>query len=363
MTDVAPNAEPAASPRAAGTLVRALLWLVALGALALAGLAAWRLEIANPHAADIAAVAARADALEATQAQTARGGEAASQRVDALEATVAALSERLDGAASALAEALAGAETPPTPAQWRLAEVEYLLRVANHRLAMERDIPAAEELLAGADRILAELDDFAYHEVRALLARERLALEGFRGVDTQGVYLRLEAMKGLIEALPLRLPAYIARHADAGREADAAEPEAAPEDADQGSALDAAVARLSSLVRFRRHDLPAAGASGAVPPLLAPEEARYLEQHLLLAIERAQLALLKGDQAIFAANLGAAGEWLHAHVDPDHHAAAELQGAIEALSALDLEAPLPDIAGSLGRLRELRSGAGAEAPQ
>ena len=124
-----------------------------------------------------------------------------------------------------------------------------------------------------------------------------------------------------------------------------------------------ALARLASLVRIRRHDLPA-GASGSVRPLLAPEEARYLEQHLRLSIERAQLALLRGNQVIFSSNLDAARESLNAYLDPAHAATAELLRSIDELSALDLEAPLPDISRSLRRLQELRApGGNAAAPE
>ena len=59
---------------------------------------------------------------------------------------------------SMLAEAVN--QGPPSEREWKLAEVEYLLRIANHRILMERDVVAARDLLSAADAVLNDLDDF-----------------------------------------------------------------------------------------------------------------------------------------------------------------------------------------------------------
>ena len=96
----------------------------------------------------------------------------------------------------------------PDPGAWRIAEVEYLLRLANNRLLMERDARAAEQMLASADAILEELDDYALHDVRGILAQERMALANTRTANAQSIFLTLEAVKDALGGLPLKQPEY-----------------------------------------------------------------------------------------------------------------------------------------------------------
>lgn len=112
--------------------------------------------------------------------------------------------------------------------------------------------------------------------------------------------------------------------------------------------LEALLARADGLVRFRRHDLEARR------PLPAPDEAAYLERHLRLALDRAQLAALRRDQQIYVASLAAASDALAAFVDPTRAAAAALADELDALQGLDLAKPMPDISRSLAKLRDIR---------
>ena len=180
--------------------------------------------------------------------------------------------------------------------------------------------------------------------MRALLAEETAALRTHEGVDVQGVFLRIEAAKGMIDRLPLRLPEYTA---------DEGESEPEPSTGER-SVLEALLARTDGLVRFRRHDVDARR------PLLAPDEVAYLERDLRLALDRAQLAALRGDQTIYAASLTAARERLDAFVDTTGEAAAALAAELDALLAVDLEKPLPDIGRSFARLRDLRGASSAD---
>ena len=329
-----------------------VLWggagILAVSALALGGYAVWIQAFANPSLAAVEAVEKRTLELEASSEATTVTQQALAGRLDSLQAKAASNADLLADMRTELARGLASApDAPPTPARWRVAEVAYLLRIANHRLAMERDIDAAKALLEGADAVLADLDDFAFHDVRARIAGELLALEGYEGADIQGAYLKLEALKAKLDEFPLRLPEYSSLR-DSDFEADEADETA--EGAESGpvwSSLAAVGDRFSELVRFRQHE------GEALRPLLAPEQAQYLEQHLRLALERAQLALLRRDQVIFAANIADAKAWLGEYVDANHSVTRQLLATLEESSRLDVAAPPPDISGSLRALREV----------
>ena len=296
--------------------------------------------LTDPDARFEAAIGAYQGDLASFQRATTEEVAALRQELALVGEELAAQRQTLGEARTAMTEAVADnvASAPPAPREWRLAEVEYLLTVANHRLLMQDDAKGALRLLALADRVLADLDDYRFHEVRALLAEEQLSLKTLRDADTQGVFLRLEAVKELLDRLPLRLPEYASDDAD----------DASPGDSHDASLLEAFADRLGGLVRFRRHD------GEAIRPLLAPKEAEYLEQHLRLALERAQLAALRRDQEIFEISLRAARAWLHRFLDPSRTAVGQAMEELRDLESVDLEVRPPDISRSLVRLRELR---------
>ena len=315
---------------------RGVAWLsVFLALLALAG--AGYLYYQLVYLAPLAPVDTRLAELARAQADTEQRLQLLqSGQREALAELAEQQTERLAEAEQALVAALAEAtnQAPPAPREWKLAEVEYLLRIANHRVLMERDTDAALRLLSAADGILADLDDFALHEVRAQLADEILALRGVRGNDVQGIYLRLEAVKGGLRELPLALPEYFA----------AADAPAAEEPASFWQQLGA---ELSKYLKVRRFD-------GATKPLLAPEERVYLELNLRLMLERAQLAALRRQQLVYEQSLGSAQQWLHEFLDPEHPMVQELIAELESLLEVQLEQALPDVSGSLSSLLAVR---------
>ena len=343
-------AEPEAPPkRAPGRLLAAFGFLFALGALAAVGYLYFLLVYSDPSAGLVRGLAQATgeraalrddvhqleERLRLSEERLRLSEEGRSQ---AQAEWAAQVDERLAAADSALTEALnqITQAAPPSEREWKLAEVEYLLRVANHRLLMEQDVATALGLLQAADGILEALDDLVLHPVRAALADEMLALSRSEGADVQGLYLRLDALKRQLETLALARPQYRL-----------AEPEEAPNE--PSGVLDAVAAELRQLVRFRRIDTPA-------KPLLAPEEAVYLELNLRLMLEQAQLAALKRDQVVFDSSLSSALEWVRNYLaldDPD------VQDTLEALADLrqvQLDVPLPDLSASLNALLQVRRG-------
>ena len=343
-------AEPEAPPiRAPGRLLAAFGFLFALGALAAVGYLYFLLVYSDPNAGLVGSLAQATgeraalrddvhqleERLRLSEERLRLSEEGRSQ---AQAEWAAQVDERLAAADSALTEALnqITQAAPPSEREWKLAEVEYLLRVANHRLLMEQDVATALGLLQAADGILEALDDLVLHPVRAALADEMLALSRSEGADVQGLYLRLDALKRQLETLALAMPQYRL-----------AEPEEAPNE--PSGVLDAVAAEFRQLVRFRRIDTPA-------KPLLAPKEAVYLELNLRLMLEQAQLAALKRDQVVFDSSLGSALEWVRNYLaldDPD------VQDTLEALADLrqvQLDVPLPDLSASLNALVQVRRG-------
>ena len=351
----------------------AFLALLSLAAVAAVGYLYWRVEgIAGSGGIEsrLGGEIARLERELAGVRSMSRSGmdELQSNAAD-LAQTLAAYRESLDGLRAALS-AEDRSDRSLDPKAWRIAEVEYLLRIANNRLLMERDTRAADRMLESADAILEELDDYALHDVRALIAEERMTLVNTNAANAQSIFLTLEAMKDALPELPLKQPQYFERkdvsgsERTGGRSADrpgrtfreigatpdtASDEEVAASDPEPRSIGRALQDRFYGLFEFRTRE--------SIPPrpLIRPEEAIYLELNLRLALERAQLAMLRADQTLFATSLNGARKWLDEYVDPDHAATQRIAQDLDRLLSLDIEQPMPDISGSLARLRELQN--------
>lgn len=328
------------TPKPPGRLLAATALLLALSALAGAGYLYFVLIYLQPNAATERALAqaeaernALGNGLAQAQESWRQGlKDSTDQLIGRLQTTESGLVERLNQVAKA---------APPSERDWKLAELEYLLQVANHRLLMERDVATALELLRSADDILRRLEDMALHGVRAALASEILSLEQTRGADVQGLYLRLDALKRQLKDLALAQPQF-------------ALPKQAAAASGQDAGLGAALAdEFRSLLRFRRID-------AQVRPLLAPDEALYLEFNLRLMLEQAQLAALRRDQAVFSSSLDSARQWVGDHLDAAHPSVQAVGNALAELQQADLNLALPDISASLQELRKARRGGAGE---
>jgi uroporphyrin-3 C-methyltransferase len=229
-------------------------------------------------------------------------------------------------------------------ADWRLAEAQYLLRLANQRVLMEQRPEGALSMLRTADKVLAELDDVSLYGLRQSLAQDIAKLEAVPKLDVEGTYLRLAALINQSRELPtLSL--------EQQRQLPELLQEITPESVDETlqqdiqSALGKAMASLESLVVIQQHDRP-------VEPLLSPEQGHYLRQNLQLLLEQAQLALLRQQQVIFDTSLARSAELTERYFDTNNSATQALLQALSELKTLRVEPTMPNISGSLTQLQQ-----------
>jgi len=344
--------------------------LLGLGALGLAGYLYYLTQLQDPLApfekrideiatraeANSGKVSSESDALR-QELQTAIQSATRSQTeaADSLRSDIADQQENLEAAQAALAESLGESinAQPPTNRDWKLAEAEYLLRIANHRLLMERDALTAGQLLTTADKILAELGDFSVFDVRARLADEILSLKSLTGTDLQGLYLRLEALKANVESLPPRLPEYLQSSAPGFGEDSEAASDAAPvtPDTPEQTVWQELGTRLSAFFQYRKVD-----GTETRRALLSPDQSTYLEMNLRLMLERSQLALMRRNQLVYQQSLATAEEWIGEYFDTSASEVSQTQSELAELLAIELELPVPDISGSLTALQAISRG-------
>ncbi len=216
---------------------------------------------------------------------------------------------------------------------WKLAEAEYLLRLANQRLVLERDSRNALALAETTDAILRDLGDSDLLPVRRALARDIQALRLADQVDREGLYLRLLALNEQVPNLPLVEPM---RNAPSGPAPDTTEAEA-----DTGvwttvkQSFARLMERLSGHIRIRQHDEP-------IDALADPREQFILRQQLQLMLEQAQAALLREQTALYQSSLTRAGDWLEQHYALNPQTESALTSLRE-LAAIDIAPTLPDL--------------------
>lgn len=89
------------------------------------------------------------------------------------------------------------------PADWLLAEADYLVKLAGKKLWLEGDVKSAIMLLKSADVRISDLADASLLPVRALLAKDIQTLQQVNQVSTESIALSVSALIAQADNLPL----------------------------------------------------------------------------------------------------------------------------------------------------------------
>lgn len=235
---------------------------------------------------------------------------------------------------------------------WLLSESDHYLRLAQQHLLLTRDVTGARTLLDVADRLLAAHGDNRLLPLRQAIARDRIALGAALNVDVAGLYLRLGALSEHVGTL--QLPMLTGDRAQLRGEVVMPAATGAGPQATAGL-LDAGWAKLRSLVTVRRYDEP-------IRPLLTDADRELVREALRLDLAQAQLALLRGEPAIYRSSLDTARGRLQRYFallpKPE---LTGMRDELTALAAVDIRPALPDLAASIRALDAL-SGQAARVP-
>ncbi len=291
-----------------------------------------------------------AELLTQQQNITSRIDEASStlKKLAAAETAIAALNDRVESADArqqALLNTLekVGSEAEQKLDIWKLAETEYLLETAAHRLSLEQDIEGAVAALKAASQSLANTTSSAqWSPLQESISTAVSELNSLPRPDLEGIAATLASLEEAASQLPLPKPE---RHLQSTTLDTSALNQ--PEDLQSwGSKM---WDEVKKLVIIRRGDKPATVA------LLPPDEAHYLRQNLQLKLESARYALLRNKPAMFQENLRIAQEWIEAHFDTTAEAGNNMLARLQALRDTEFPQALPDLSPLLEQLHELRN--------
>lgn len=254
-----------------------------------------------------------------------------------LQENVNALHEGL----STLQSALQAEADKENMSAWVLAEVEYLLHIANNRLSLADDVKAALTALNAAAKQLSELNSPDLAEIQQLISSEIEALGSVPQLNLPEMAQTLTSISNNIKQLPLAKPLEAATLTNSEN--------ADGEQQKWETVADDVWVAFKSLVTVRDSQDP------AMAPL-TPDKHSYLTQNLQLKIESARLALLRADNTTYHENLSLANEWVSQFYDLDTSEGTTLLATLDKLQQATIATELPDISGSLNALQKYIAG-------
>jgi uroporphyrin-3 C-methyltransferase len=218
-----------------------------------------------------------------------------------------------------------------------LAEVEYLLVIATHRLILERDVTTALSAMEEANKRLKDLSNPQLTPLREQLKQDIDQLHAVNTVDISSLAIYLADLINRSDSLPLKMNSITSKQSETIREDD-------DENISWKDFPALAWSELKNLVVIKRND-------NSSQPLLLVEEQYFLYQNLRLELENARLAVLLADTDNLQASINSIIKWLNRYFDTNAAAVVNVLETLEHMATVDLGPELPDISSSLESLR------------
>lgn len=251
---------------------------------------------------------------------------ALAMQIERAESRNQSVIDRVEGVAEQLARAQVDTRTSYT-----LAEAEYLLKLADQRLLIERNPETAIVLMRTAQALLGQLDDGRLLPVREQLAADVQALSSVERIDVLGMQAELLALDAVLDALelPVRRLQVI----------EAEQTEAAP--------MNDWLQTLSEFIRIREVDAP-------IAPLVTAADAGRAREVLRLSLEQIKVAMLREDQALFDASVNQAIRVTQHFFSTVEGAGLRVMQTLDQLAGQKVVRPIPDASAGLRALQAFR---------
>ncbi len=316
-------------------------------------------KAAQQQTAEVQALkAALADARKQLDAQLA-------QAKQVQEAALAGAQDKLDSLQLGQRGLIAEVEAAKTAAAkgdvnaLALSEVGYLLRLADHKLHLEREPLAALQALELAERRLNAVNELAFASVSRMLAENVAAVRGVQLPDTGAISARVIELEAKVDGLKIKPEIEIdTLKAKVRPQIEGTVPagEAPWYERFAATAWD----QIKDIVVIRNERTASA-------PMMAPKEAYFLHQNLRLTLESLRLALLGNDAVAYQQGVQQARAWLGNYFDAKDAATSAFAKELDGLAAVQLNPYLPDLSGTtkafedvLARRQPVRSAVATE---
>lgn len=220
---------------------------------------------------------------------------------------------------------------------WVLAEIDYLLRIANRRLQISRDINGAIAALTATNQRLFELGDLRFFDIRKQLSTDIAKLKALHQIDINGTALALDQMILTLDALPFK-----AIQEEVRTQLETEQPAKSKPEGFVDTVLDT-VMNIGDIKIHQRSIQPASSA----------EQQQQIEQLLRTFLLSSRLAVLRYDNKQFNHDIEQAIQLLHLHYKADDNRVSQMNNDLLELKNINLTPDLPDINQAWKMLQDL----------
>lgn len=225
---------------------------------------------------------------------------------------------------------------------WILAEIEYLIRMANLTLHFQHNIPTTLALLQTADAHLRSIGSLKLLAIRKMLAHDIVALEAVPQVDIPGIYLRLQALDNQVEKLPL-----IEDDLKFKADTDADSQPVTSTNGKWRDTLNNSWRAIKKIIVVRRRQQP-------IEPLISLQRRNLLDLTIHVLFAQAQWALVQEQETIYKSCLQQIQSLIHSYFIQTNSKTQQLEQALDGLAQQNIAPTLPDISDSLEVIRQLQ---------
>jgi len=262
--------------------------------------------------------------------------EATSRTIRELESRIDQLSEQqrtLMDSLSALYQ-----QQPASNEDWALAEIEYLLIIANHHLFLLHDVDTALVTMEAAELRLRDMRGQQLLPVREQLVADINELRSINAVNISSLAAYLADLIDRSDTLPLKADVIFSVQDDPG------DTDAAHDNTGWRNVLDSIWQEIKSLLVIKR--------SGEVrEAILLPDQEYFLYQNLRLELESARLSILRRDTENLRISIHMLSDWLSQYFDIRDTGVVNILETLEYMTTIEFDPELPDINSSLESLR------------
>lgn len=228
--------------------------------------------------------------------------------------------------------------------QFTLEEVSQLLRLANNSVSFNQDVNSAVSALNLADNQLKGLQDPRFTAVRKEINSELAELNNVVLPDVEALSAQINVLAKSIPALPLVNEPKRIEETQQETQAPVTEQELTVR-----GELVKIWRDLISSVSIQRVEQPP-------KPLLVPEQRYFLNQNIILALSKAELALMQGQSAAYQRSLNDAQTWLREYFDLNDTKVSNALAQIAELAEQPVTVEVPPITRSYQALQTILGG-------
>lgn len=213
------------------------------------------------------------------------------------------------------------------PADWLLAEADYLVKVAGRKVWLEQDIATAILMLQAADQRLADLADPSLLSVRQFIADDIETLRLINPVSSTTIALSLKALRQKVDFLPL---AFFKK------------PEKQTAEADFSANADDWKSNLArSWDTFTDKFFTIKKITAEIKPFMSEQQQWLAREQLKFTLLSAQVAIQQHNNLLFKSELEAAQQQLKQYFDSEDQGVKQFTQSVLSLKETDVEQVYP----------------------